>query len=544
MRRVATDEMNGVDLDPPVTFEADGLTYSVERDGARVIHAERRFDEQGNLVHEKSEPVAYVVGAGSHGRSYLIQRDNSLWMSPITWYPQQNRWALSPNYENGNHHFTRAILPDCLFCHANRAHHLPFTVNRYETPIFTGLMVGCERCHGPGELHIDRQTHGDVPAVSHDDSIVNPRNLSPELRDGVCQQCHLAGAVRVVRRGRDRYDFRPGLPFEEFVAAFVKPTHAGELAAVTSHEEQMRVSRCYVASGLKMGCISCHDPHAKPQPEEAASIYRKRCLACHQEANCHVGEAARIATDPADNCISCHMPAISSNIQHAAMTDHRIPRHMHKSLPESRRRPANDWPLVPLPGNSIDPQSPDARRDLAVALMMFATKHADQVSEQDLLAVTPILANAVERDPQDFDAVEALAHVLYIRNQLGEALATVTAGIKRSPNHEQMLDAGMLIAARSLQWDLAGKYADRLTELNPHHSRYWQMGARIAFTQGDLNTATNACNAVLELDPADQQTRRLLVRLLRAQNRTAEETKQADILRCSAPFSQRDSGAR
>jgi tetratricopeptide (TPR) repeat protein len=192
----------------------------------------------------------------------------------------------------------------------------------------------------------------------------------------------------------------------------------------------------------------------------------------------------------------------------------------------------------------IDPQSPDAQRDLAVALMMFATKHPDQVSEKHLVSVAPILANAVERDPKDFDAVEALVHVLYIRNQLADALAAVTAGLKRSPSHEQMLDAGVLIAERSLQWDLARKYADRLIELNPHHSRYWRMTARIAWAQGDVNTAANACNAILELDPADQPTRRMLVQLLRAQNRTAEETKQADILLRSAPVVHRASGAR
>jgi hypothetical protein len=544
MRDVATGETEGINLDLPVTFEADGLIYTVERDGARVIHTERRFDKQGNLVHEKSEPVAYVVGAGSHGRSYLVQRDHTLWMSPITWYPQQQRWALSPNYENGNQHFTRAILPECLFCHANRANHQPLTVNRYATPIFTGLTVGCERCHGPGELHVQRQTRGDMPTVSPDDTIVNPRNLSPRLRDSVCQQCHLAGAVRVVRRGRERYDYRPGLPFEEFVATFVKPPQAGELAAVTSHAEQMHSSRCYSASGMKMGCISCHNPHAKPVPEESASFFRSRCLACHREADCHVREEKRVATDPADNCISCHMPAVPSHVQHAAMTDHRILRRTQVTPQASGKHAEIDWPLAPVPGTSIDPQSPDAQRDLAVAMMMFATKHTDQIGEQHLLAVTTILANAVERDPYDFDAVEGLAHALFSRNRLAEALVAVTSGIERSPKHEQMLDAGTLIAAGIPQWDLAGKYADRLIELNPHHSRYWQMKAQIAFARSELDVAATACYSVLELNPADQLTRRLLVQLLRAQNRRAEEAKQAEILSRAAPSGPRAEGTR
>ena len=92
------------------------------------------------------------------------------------------------------------------------------TLNRYEPPIFQGHAIGCERCHGPGELHVER---GGVSA-GPDLTIVNPGRLAPALRESVCQQCHLQGWFRFPRAGRDSFDFRPGLPLHRFLAVFVR----------------------------------------------------------------------------------------------------------------------------------------------------------------------------------------------------------------------------------------------------------------------------------------------------------------------------------
>ena len=87
-------------------------------------------------------------------------------------------------------------------------------MNRYEPPIFRGHAIGCERCHGPGELHSRRQDLVD----GRDLTIVNPRHLEPALRLAVCEQCHLLGDERVDRLGRGTFDYRPGLPITAFFA--------------------------------------------------------------------------------------------------------------------------------------------------------------------------------------------------------------------------------------------------------------------------------------------------------------------------------------
>ncbi|MBI3866293.1 MAG: tetratricopeptide repeat protein [Planctomycetia bacterium] len=530
--RLAEDGLKqDLEAGQPATFEADGLTYSVSNDGGRMIHREQQFDAQGSLIFEKSDEVAYAVGAGSHGRSYLIRRDDSLWMSPITWYPQRGRWALSPSYEKENYHFTRPVLPDCVFCHANRAHDRPYTTNNYDRPYFSGLTIGCERCHGPGELHAARQSQGDAVADESDDTIVNPRRLDPVLRDGVCQQCHLAGALRIVRRGRGRYDYRPGLSLHEFMAVFVKKHEADKPAAVTSHEEQMRASRCHSASANKLACISCHNPHRKPEPQEKAAYFRERCLACHTDVSCREKSEARAATTPADNCLTCHMPAIPSEVQHAAMTDHRIPRHAGASSPASKERSGDGWPLAFFHREQVDAGGDEANRDLAVALTQFESEHPDLVGDRHLRAVVPILDAAIKRDPGDVDAIEALAHAQFGLNRTAQALATIEKGIQQAPNHEQLLAGAMLIAAGGREWEKASNYAARLIAINPHQVRYRQMAAQIALARHDPQSAVQACRAVVELNPADREARQMLAQLLQSQGQLREAQQQADILR-------------
>ena len=55
--------------------------------------------------------------------------------------------------------------------------------------------IDCERCHGPGELHVQRMLNGElVDTSTHIDySIVNPKKLSLEAQFQICMRCHLQG---------------------------------------------------------------------------------------------------------------------------------------------------------------------------------------------------------------------------------------------------------------------------------------------------------------------------------------------------------------
>ena len=243
-------------------FEQLGFQFLVKRDGERVLHRQVLRDAKGKVLIERDDPIQYVLGSGSQGRAYLYERDGYLFESPISWYSQKHIWDLSPGFDEsllGG----RAITAICLFCHCNRARPIKDTQNHYEQPIFDGYAIGCERCHGPGELHVAKQERAE-PGEGPDDTIVNPSKLSPALREAVCQQCHLIGASRHLSKDRQVYDYRPGLPLHDYWAVFVTPPlRAGNSQAV-GQVEQMYASRCFRGSNRQLGCISFHDPQLLP----------------------------------------------------------------------------------------------------------------------------------------------------------------------------------------------------------------------------------------------------------------------------------------
>jgi len=83
-------------------------------------------------VAEVQAEMAYAVGSGSQARSYLLQRDGSLFESPITWFVQKGEWQLSPGYDRNLVHFTRRIEPRCLYCHCQEARPVEHTINRHQ----------------------------------------------------------------------------------------------------------------------------------------------------------------------------------------------------------------------------------------------------------------------------------------------------------------------------------------------------------------------------------------------------------------------------
>ena len=156
-------------------------------------------------------------------------------------------------------------------------------------------------------------------------NIVNPAKLSGRLRDSVCEQCHLAGEVRLSLPGKKLEDFRPGMELANFLQVFVRRRfQTGRTSEWTCRGAGQ--SRCRIASGEKLWCGTCHDPHA------ATVSYRERCLAVSSAAQCPSPSAER------GECVECHMPkARAFDGGHTVFTDHSI-----------SRRPANRSDRVPM----------------------------------------------------------------------------------------------------------------------------------------------------------------------------------------------------
>jgi predicted CXXCH cytochrome family protein len=493
-------------------FQMEGFRYRVERRGARVFHRETASGPQGQILYDQEVEVHFAVGSGQRGRSFLIDRGGWLLQSPVTWYPQKRMWSLSPGYEKANPHFTRAVIPDCLFCHSNRALPVNHAVNRFELPIFQGHAIGCERCHGPGELHVRFHQAGQgLDGV--DRTIVNPRHLEHSLREAVCQQCHLQGEERVVRRGRKLFDFRPGLPLHLFLVDFVKSRRPQGENKFVGAVEQMYASSCFRQGrgDRKMGCVACHDPHAAPAPGEKAAYYRKRCLECHADRGCSLPPAERVQRQ-SDNCIACHMPPTGSEVSHTSTTDHSIPRGM-PSPPRTSLAPRADsaFPLVPFHQPSAGLDDPELLgRDLGVALMQSADRRAGEARRLAELAL-PLLNQAVLDHPEDVPACHFRGDALWTQGRQEEALESYEEILAKEPRRELTLNRATALALRLQRADLAESYARRSLQVNPWR---WQ-------THHDLATAhvlrqqwaeaAAACREGLKVHPAGLPCRSLLI---------------------------------
>lgn len=493
-------------------FESLGARFLVERQGNRVIHRETRLDDNGQPIYERDIEVHFAIGSGTRGYSYVTERDGRLFQTPISWFAQQNIWDLSPGFK-AKHVTSRPINGECMFCHANRAQFREDSVNHFEAPLFRGYAIGCERCHGPGEKHVKSRDKLDI---------VNPRGLPAALRDAVCQQCHLEGTVRLLPRGRHLYDFRPGLPLESCWTTFVRAEDSEEGRRAVNHVEQMRQSVCFQTSAAenKLGCISCHDPHVRPEPAERVAYFRGRCLECHKEQSCTAPAPAR--REHGDNCSACHMPRYSSSdVAHTASTDHRIVR--RKDSPVGAAAATKLWADLPITlfHDDGDAKDPERVRDLGIALVMLMSKGKIEPLVYNSRALG-LLEAATLRDPDDVEAWQARGHALMLRNQKLPALQAFETALAKSSDYETALIAAAATAQSLQDQERALKYWRRAVELNPWMPEYRANLAGLLARQGVWVEARRQCDALLKLDPADVEARMLRINCLFRAGQPAE----------------------
>lgn len=518
-------------------FEAFGIQFRVAREDGREFHRQSKLDSDGKPIYDFAHEVDYVVGSGSRGHSYLTVRDGFVFQTPISWFSQKQVWDLSPGFPPWAR-TGRLIQGSCLYCHADRVEPVEGTRNRYHEPVLAGhTAIGCERCHGPGELH--------SRTLARDD-IVDPKRLEPALREAVCQQCHLEGANRVLRRGRRSNDFRPGMPLTDFWTVYVRrSTEEGNKAV--SHVEQMYESTCFQKSPTdrKMGCITCHDPHEAVAPDRRVTYYRGRCLQCHTApaTECRVPVATRRMTNADDSCIACHMPrSATSDIAHTASTDHRILRRTGtESAPRPGPRAPIDLPLLDFFRGAPDVEDTGLGRDLGVALYKLALRGVP-LSGRDGETAVALLGRALAECPADLDAWEAKGKVLQTLRRPAEAVAAFEALLQRAPEHETALVTLGTIHRDEGQPDAALVYWRRAVDVNPWAADYRMELVTELAARGAWEEVRPHAQRWLELDPASVEARCAWVQYLIRTGRTADAVAEYGKVRALRPpdLAQRD----
>ncbi len=290
---------------------------------------------KGDTVHLLEAPVAYIVGSGQHTHSHIVSRRGYFYQAPITFYSQDSLWDMAPGFAHGgNRRFFRSLEMECLSCHSDRPQLVQGSFNCFEQ---APQPIGCERCHGPGDLHVAEKQAGVMvdTALEADLSIVRPSRLSRERLMDLCQRCHLQG-VSVLAEGKSYLDFRPGMKLHDYIRLFLPRYENSERSFImASQADRLRESACYQKSD--MSCLNCHNPHYSVQ-EQGRQHFLSVCLSCHgeEEPPCALSEQQRAVSG--GDCISCHMPKSGSiDIPHVRITDHYIRRNPYEASPEGSR---------------------------------------------------------------------------------------------------------------------------------------------------------------------------------------------------------------
>jgi hypothetical protein len=450
--------------------------YEVYTEDGKLYQSEFAATFAGKEVFRETRKLDYLIGSGANGIGAIVKEGEYLFEAPLSFYAKPGQWALSPGYEFGDYGFNRPILTGCIACHSGRPRVAEAERGRFQEPPFAELAIGCENCHGPGEAHVLTADMGLLPG-----SIVNPAKLSPWLTNNICMSCHQTGDARVLQPGKTFRDFRPGTPLHDTQSVFLVPfrRESAPKDDLLEHYLSMRLSKCYLNSGGRLTCISCHDPHVQPPHQEAPEYFRRKCLSCHTEKSCAVPVSLRQHKTPPDDCAGCHMPKRDVNaISHSVLTNHRIVAEAEEPFPDIAFHMTT--PQLPdLVNLTADPATTESLSPLArlraYAQVVLAhseyrprywslatqlkTSHPENVDVLEALADEAVQKHSAEASSQAVQYLqeairhgatnpvtfEELAKLLAAANRDSEALDVLQKGIKLAPYDAELFRASVKI---------------------------------------------------------------------------------------------------
>jgi len=481
----------------------------VFRDGAWF---QRRWQTgvDGKETNVDEKRVDYVLGSGNHSRTLLhLTERNTLQELPLGWYSEKGGfWDMNPGYDRPDYAGSvRPIYYECMFCH-NGYPKIPEGAQRdaaqatYMLPLPEG--VDCQRCHGPGQSHVDKASRGDSAEIVRA-AITNPARLNPDREIEVCLQCHLETSNQklphaVIRLDRGPFSYIPGQPLADFKVNFDRAPGKNTDFEIAHAGYRLRESQCFLKSGLtskgQLRCTSCHNPHDIPRGQEAVSHYNQVCAGCHQ-LGASLAKSS-LHKEGAD-CVSCHMPRRrTDDAVHVVMTDHLIARRppagdLLAEKPERAETAASSYQgeVIPYYPAKLTSTADD---DLILAVA--------QVREQsNLKAGLPLLASQIAKHhPTQPGYYAELAEGYLAVNDTASAIRSFEDASRLDPDSAPRLIQWGDALMQAGQWALAESKLRRATELAPGDPRAWGRLGWALWQQDKAAEAKSALEKAIGLD--------------------------------------------
>ena len=476
---------------------SSGVSYHIGVKGGKAFLDYDRTAASGRAPLQGEEQLDYFIGSGRRGMTFLYQQEGLWFEAPINWYGKKKLWDMAPAYEETKEMpAPLPVDPNCLHCHTAETQMSSGAVrNKYSGAPFLAAGVGCAACHGDARAHV-AGTNG-KPGTG---PIVNPDKLDAGRRDGACIQCHLEGDAAIYLPGKSLAAFKPGDDLNRSVIYFIDNSKALLGRRASSQYEALLRSACKRASGDKLTCTTCHDPHGSPGPDDRVAFFRARCLACHT--------SEKMATHHSEqqDCASCHMPTRATrDISHEQLTDHDVearPRSSEETsglvLTDLSRGRSRE--LVPV-GNVTA-----GERELGLAYAEMA-QHGDRDSGERALK---LLRAAEAKGSDDPDLRDQLGYLLQVSGDRSGAAEEYTAALKQRPEDTTAAGNLAVIDAGMGQAGEAAKLLEQVVKDDPSQTA---AGLNLAFLEcrmGRKEAAASLVRRMLEFHPDSGQARSML----------------------------------
>ena len=469
--------------------------YEMLKKEGKFYQKEYRLDPDGNIVHERWMEAQYIIGSGSNLRIYFYDENGMFYELPLTWYVHKQKWDMSPGYrEFNNSRFSRYANSMCFSCHNGHTPQVKDANNRYEKPFHTG--IGCEDCHGPGELHI-KQTKdkelNDLP--DYIKTIVNPVKLSPERRNDVCLQCHLEGKSWALHDKKSWFDFRPGLLLKDQRSVYTTIQQTKHTFLVADTGNRLFLSPCFKGSHGQLTCDFCHTSHNIYEVDKIKDN-RQTCMRCHPIEGLPMRESRFI--ESREDCNRCHMnKAPSDNTLHGVIdTDHWI--RINSDWDQVNWEPERHYndKLIFTPIIDKKDKARDIRQGIAYAEYYF---NADR-SKYYLDSASYYLKNGLKLVPENINGNYYLGKIERIRRNYKDSEKHLKNAIRLYPEYS---DAHYELAILYKKQNKYGKAINSIKEaiaLKKNEPTYLETLGSIYYEVDSVMLAVQVLNSSLEID--------------------------------------------
>ena len=230
-------------------------------------------------------PLEYAFGSGQHSTGFVTlmadqQNGKTVALEHRVLLTKSDGFTIAPGHSQAvstkaaeDFGMIREPIDTraCFDCHT--------TVANYWQGEIHGLIgnVECEKCHGPGQSHVDV-----MEGVADTESSEFRRRFETSADEiNLCGRCHR-------------------LP--EFVEpGEITPTNT---EIVRFQPVGLMQSRCFSMSNGQLRCTTCHAPHASATLTTTPE-YNNTCRSCHTQP-----DSVECPVSSPETCTSCHMPKV------------------------------------------------------------------------------------------------------------------------------------------------------------------------------------------------------------------------------------------